>query len=65
MVSFIEQTSYLFVYDPVENKANRVFFNDFVVPNKSRSIVTYSGKVILIGGEIDNTDGKYSSSSRE
>lgn len=51
----------MFVYDPVENKANRVFFNDFIVPNKSRSIVTYSGKVILIGGEMDNADGKYSS----
>lgn len=57
LCSFVETTSLLLTYDPLEKKASRIQFRDFVCPLKARTLVTPAGKIVVIGGEKPQTDG--------
>jgi hypothetical protein len=46
----------LYFYDIKNKKALKINFKDFVIPMKTKSITTLSGKIYLIGGEKINHD---------
>lgn len=55
--ALIESSPLMLIYEVRERKATKVSFRDFVCPMKAKTVTTPTGKLAVIGGEKQISDG--------